>query len=173
MPSRLTHWLKSAALCLALFFPAEEVLSQPSFCVSGSMETEDSLLKQFKEKFNKEKKAHYDSLSISESEKARYLKAYENPKIAVCANPHDTSQKIVYIEYEKDWWGNLYFATQKDRKILKWIKIETYGATTKYVRWDDEKNFFYKDSTHMGTKTQNTCLIQGNSVKCKKAKQNP
>ena len=100
----------------------------------------------------------------------RYLKQYENPEIKVCPNPHNTSQKIVYIEYEKDWWGNLYFAVVQARKILKWIKIETYGATTKYVRWNDEGSFFYKDSTHRGTKTQNTCHVQESSVECKKTK---
>lgn len=170
MSLRLTRprWLKSGVLCIPLLFFMPEILSQTSFCVSGNGEAVAALLKQFKEKFHAELKAHYDSLSLSESEKNRYLEEYKNPDISVCSNPHDTSQKIVYIEYEKNWWGSLYFAIVKDSKILKWIKMETYGATTKYVRWDDKKIFFYEDSTHMGTKTQNTCFIQESSVACKK-----
>ena len=156
-------------LCFYLLFLTQEVFSQPSFCASENEETEDSLLIHFKERFNEEMKTHYDSLSISESEKRSYLKQYENPKIIVCSNSDNVSQKIVYIEYEKNWWGSLYFTVVKKRKILKWIKIETYGAITKSVRWGNTQKFFYEDSTHMGTKTQNTCLIQESSVKCKKA----
>ena len=171
---RPLNYLKSIVLCFAFLFSIPQTFSQPAFCASGTEETKDSLLKRFKENFHQKMKAHYDKLvkekAISESRKMYYLKKYENPEIKVCPNPHSTSQKIVYIEYEKNWWGSLYFTVVKDDKVLKWVPIETYGAVTESVRWDDEKTFFYKDSTHMGTKTQNTCLIQDSSVKCKKTK---
>ena len=170
MPPHLTNGFKIALLCFPLLFLTPETLSQPSFCETENVKTEDSLLKQFKEKFNAEIKAHYDSLTISESEKARHLKQYESLEITVCPNPHNTSQKIIYIEYEKDWWGSLYFTLVGEGKILKWAKIETYGTITKRVKWNDEKSFFYEDSTHMGTRTHNTCLIQDFSPKCEKPK---
>ena len=81
--------------------------------------------------------------------------------------PLNKAQKIVYIEYEKNWWGSLYFTIFKDKKILKWIKTDTYGAITTCVKWN-QNNFFYRDSTHMGTKTNNTCLLQKDLVHCKK-----
>ena len=137
------------------------------------MKTPAPLLETFKEKFNEQLNAHYDNLvkskSLSKSKKAHFLKQYKNPDITVCPNLLNTSQKIIYIEYEKNWWGNLYFTLVKDNEVLKWIKIPTYGAITTYVRWD-QNSFFYKNSTHMGTKTQNTCVIKKNSIKCKTLK---
>jgi len=115
-------------------------------------------------------KTYYDSLSISKAEKTHYLKKYKNPEIFICANPHNVSQKTVYIEYDKNWWGSFYFAVVQNNKILKWIQIKTYGAIVRHVRWNDEKNFFYEDSTHMGTRTHNTCRIQDSSVNCEKPK---
>ena len=117
--------------------------------------------------------AHYDNLvqssSISKKQKQTYLKQYENLEIKVCSNPQNTSQKIVYIEYEKNWWGKLYFTVVNKEEILRWIQINTHGAITKHVRWN-ENSFFYEDSTHSGTQTQNTCRIRKTSVSCEKLK---
>lgn len=156
-----------------LFF-ANPVLSEQSFCDTESTKVSSSLLNKFKGKFMEEMRVHYDSLvqsnSISQKQKQIYLKQYENLEIKICSNPQNTSQKIVYVEYEKNWWGRLYFTTVSKNEILRWIQINTHGAITKYVRWN--KNiFFYEDSTHSGTKTQNTCRIHKKSIDCEKLKQ--
>ena len=170
MPSLFISYLKLAFLCSPLLFLTHEALAQSSFCAINNTETEAPLLQKFKENFYHEIKVHYDKLvekkSISESRAIDAIKKYENPEIKVCPNPHNFSQKIVYIEYEDNWWGSLYFTLVKDGKILKWMKIETYGATTDYVRWNNDGSFFYKDSTHMGTRTHNTCFVRNHSVKC-------
>jgi len=117
---------------------------------------------------------HYDRLvrsnSISLFEKAQQLNRYKNPSIKIYSNPQNQSQKIVYIEYEKNWWGRLYFTLFKESSILKWIPIKTHGATTKCVQWK-KNGFFYEDSTHRGTKTKNTCLFQKETIHCKREEQ--
>ena len=166
MFSFVIPYLKLLVLVFSVLFPVHEAPAQQPFCSTKDITTTPLLL----QKFNEELTAHYDRLvaqkAISEVEKIEELKKHENPEIKVCPNPQNTAQKTVYIEYEKNWWGSLYFVVVKDHDILKWTEIETYGATTKYVQWN-EKGFFYEDSTHMGTKTQNICSIQENSVECK------
>ena len=66
----LPNYLRCIVLCFPLLLSTHQVFSQPSFCASGNEKTENSLLKQFKEKFDEEVKAHYDSFSLSEAEKA-------------------------------------------------------------------------------------------------------
>ena len=164
--------LKFIILCM-LFF-ANPVLSKRSFCSAKSMKINSSLLNKFKGKFIEEMRVHYDSLvqsnSISKKQKQIYLKQYENLEVKTCSNPQNTSQKIVYIEYEKNWWGRLYFTAVNKNEILRWTQINTHGAITKYVRWN-ENSFFYEDSTHSGTKTQNNCRVQKKSISCEKLKQ--
>ena len=164
--------LKFVILCI-LFF-THPVLSTQSFCTAENMEMNASLLNKFKGKFMEEIQAHYDSLvqshSMSKKQKQISLKQYENPEIKVCSNPQYKSQKVVYIEYEKNWWGRLYFTAVNKGEILRWNQISTHGAVTQYVRWN-ENSFFYEDSTHSGAKTQNTCQVQKKSVSCKKLKQ--
>lgn len=159
--------------CMSFFLLVPEVWSHHFTCATEDRETEASVLEIFKKKFHEQLEVHYENLvksgSISKADKARYLKQYENPDIRVCPNPRDISQKVVYIEYEKDWWGSLYFALVKDGKVSKWMAIETYGAITERVKWEEE-GFFYEESTHRGTKTQNTCLIRENSVECERVK---
>ena len=150
------------------------MLSQQSFCSNKEAKTAAALIEKFKERFMEEIKAHYtrlaDSNSISQKQKRQYLKRYENPEVKVCRNPQNASQKVVYIEYEKNWWGKLYFASVSGNEILSWNPINTHGAFVKSVRWEG-RSFFYEDSTHSGTKTQNTCRIQKNSVPCQRLKQ--
>ena len=163
--------LKFIISCM-LFF-VHPILSEQSFCANESMKISSSLLNKVKGKFMEEMQAHYNSLvqskSISQKQKQMYLKQYENLEIKICSNPQNTSQKIVYIEYEKNWWGRLYFTVFNKNEILRWIQINTHGAITKYVRWN-ENSFFYEDSTHSGTKTQNTCRVQKKSIACEKLK---
>ena len=159
---------------LYFLFLISPALSEQSFCATMDTTISTSLLGKFKAKFIEEMTAHYDSLvkshSISQKQKKTELKKYENPEITICPNPQNKSQKIIYIEYEKNWWGSLYFTVVKKDEIVRWTKMNTHGAITKYVRWN-ENSFFYEDSTHSGTKTQNTCRIQKNfSVQCEKLK---
>lgn len=159
---------------IVLCFFIHPVFSEQTFCSStANMRTSTSLLNKFKGKFMEEMQTHYNNLvqsnSISKKQKQTYLKQYEHLEITVCPNPQSTSQKIVYIEYEKNWWGKLYFTLVNKGEILKWIPIHTHGAITKYIQWS-ENSFFYEDSTHSGTKTRNTCRVQKNSIPCEKVK---
>ena len=165
--------LKFVVLCI-LFF-THPVFSERSFCSNtANMKTSTSLLNKFKAKFMAEMQAHYDSLvqsqSISQKQKQIYLKQYENLEIKICPNPQNTSQKIIYIEYEKNWWGKIYFTAVKKDEILRWTQINTHGAITQHIQWN-ENSFFYEDFTHSGTKTRNICRVQKKSVSCEKLKQ--
>ena len=167
----LINYLKHIILIFPLLLSAHIVLAQQPFCdIKTVEETEPSLLQKFEENSHKELTDYYDKLvrdkMMSEEEKTEELKQYENPEIKVCPNPHNTSQKIVYIEYEKHQRGLLYFTVVEGNNILKWIEIEAYGATIQYVQWD-ETGFFYEDSIPGGTRTQNICSFKENFLDCK------
>lgn len=163
--------MKYLVFSLALLVSMNQALAEQSFCSIAGVEVSSSLIDKFKGKFIAEKDAYYSRLvssnSISQKEKAQALKRYSNPSVRVCSNPQNTLQKVVYVEYEKNWWGNLYFAILENDEILKWNAINTYGAVTEYVRWS-EGGFFYEDSTHSGAKTQNTCHVERGSIRCQK-----
>ena len=162
-------YFKYIFCCLPFLLFSYEVLSQP-VCNTPDEEVSPSYLKDIKKRFHAKMNDHYSRLvksgALFEERKNYFLEKYKNSPIKVYSNPSNKSQKIVYIEYEKNWSGMLYFAIFIDKKASTWIKIETYGAITTCVRWKDEKSFFYADSTHMCTRTQTTCLIQNNSVHC-------
>lgn len=96
------------------------------------------------------------------------LKNFQNMETKIYSNPKDHSEKVVYIEYDKDWWGKLYFAKveKASHEIKQWTPIKTYGAIVKCVKWENAKNFLYWDSTHQGTKTKNSCSITGGISSC-------
>ena len=166
----VTIFVYFSFLCLIYLVPHES-FSQ-SLCMREDTKISSFHLEEIKKKFRKEMNDHYSHLvksnSISKSKKNKYLKRYRNPSIKTYSDPLNRLQKIVYIEYDKNWWGSLYFALFRGKEILKWIKIDTYGAITTCVRWD-KKRFFYIDSTHRGTKTKNVCFFQKGSVHCKKS----
>ena len=160
-------------LSLIFLFSFDETSSK-SLCSQKDMKVISSHLTQIKQKFHEETNNHFkfdiNSLSPEEFKKRPHLKGYKKPSIKVYSNPRNKLQKIVYIEYEKNWWGSLYFTLFKDEKISKWTKIATHGATTICVRWN-EKDFFYEDSTHMGSKTKNTCFLKSETtIHCKRHK---
>jgi len=169
----MKYCLKYLIFSLPFLTSMHQVLSEQPFCSIANMKINPSLLDKLKEKFITEMDAHYSHLvssgSISQREKVQALKKYENPSIIVCPNPQDPLQKVVYIEYEKNWWGNLYFVILENNKIFQWSAINTHGAITTHVRWNED-SFFYEDSTHSGTKTQNICHVKQGSILCQRFK---
>ncbi len=152
---------------------SRSIPSEAPLCAAVNTTISPALLDKFRGSFIKEMAAHYDRLLQSNSTsqtKEEYLKQYENPIIAVCPNPDDISQTAVYIEYEENWWGSLYFATVNKDEILGWNHIHTHGAVVQQIRWK-RGDVFYEDSTHGGAKTRNICRILRNSVSCRKLKQ--
>ena len=125
-------------------------------------------------------KADFDKLVILKQVKQKFIsglkgdyktnKKYQNPEVRIYPNPKNHNEKIIYIEPEKNWWGFLYFATFNGSKLNEWKQIETYGAITTFVEWRNN-GFFYKDSTHSGTKTENFCHVKNGSFKCVRTKE--
>ena len=152
-------------LCIMLFLSCA-VEAKSSLCRSENINTDSTVVSKLKQRFIEEIGTHYNNLSISRRQKDSYIRRYSNPDITVCTNIHKLNQKVVYIEYDRNWWGNLYFVVIKDKKILTWQKINTHGAITKYIRWRDDKSFFYEDSTHQGSRTRKLCSFQDSFVKC-------
>ena len=160
-------------IAFTLLLPIYEILAE-SPCFQADREVLSLHLEKIKKNFYEDLNAHYkldiNNLSAAELKKMPHLKRYRKPTIKVFSNPRHQNQKIVYVEYEKNWWGNLYYSLfDKSGKIAKWKKVETHGATTVCIRWKkDGQRFFYEDMTHAGHKTKNICFVQEGTVNCKK-----
>ena len=100
---------KRILFCLPFFLFSQTALSHTHFCPKEEKKVEASLFKAFKEKFIEQLNAHYDNLikskNMSEAEKARAMKQYENPNIIVCPNPQNTSKKLFILNTARTGGG--------------------------------------------------------------------
>ena len=166
------RYFKNIFFCFLFLFLGFGTLSQP-LCSKQDKEVNPLYLEEIKKRFHKELDEHYSRLveagSLFEVEKDYFLEKYSDPFIEMYSNPLNKSQKVIYIEYDKNWWGSLYFAVFENQQISKWIAISTYETTINCVRWN-KQSFFYQDSTHQGNVTRNTCVFENDSVQCEKEK---
>ena len=174
--SRVFHSYFKFIFFSFLLFLNHETLAQP-VCAEPDKTIDPSHIKEIKKNFDIEIEAHYNRLvkkgSFPKFERKKFIQIYyknyyENKAIEVYSNPRNSSQKIVYIEYDKNWWGSLYFVVFKDKKNLKWTPIPFYGAIIKCVQWD-ENSFFHESSTHQGSKAKGSCSIRKDSIQCEKS----
>lgn len=141
------------------------------FCSSDS-QISTELLNQLLKKNNDRAKSYCkNKTNCYQHNIAKAIKVYSNSK--------NKWEKVVYLERKKNWWGDLYFFQFKNNEIESWTQIKTYGAITTCVNWKTHEGsfgFFYKDSTHKGTKTENFCTVypeftkDKNPLKCKRIK---
>lgn len=167
----LIHYFKYVfVVCFAFLFLSFEVLSIP-LCAKKDKEVSSLFLEEVKKRFHKEMDEHYSRFvetgSLYEVEKEYYLEKYADPFIEVYSNPNNKSQKIVYIEYNKDWWGSLYFVVFKDQQFLQWTEIELFKVTVTCVQWNEE-DFFYQHSIYQEAVKKNTCFFKNDSIQCEK-----
>lgn len=136
-------------------------------CSNQDEEIKPAHLEEIKKKFNQEIDDHYNRLFKDKKTSApkredfvkTYYKSYnDKDAIKVYSSLHNESYKVVYIEYDKNWWGSPYFVEIKNDKITIWADATYYGATS-YCFWWEQDKFFYKTSTHMGSKATIRCIL--------------
>ena len=156
------------------------IFATESVCADQDKDIAPAHMREIKKKFDQKIDEHHSRLlqagKLFPSDRIRenFIKTYyknyrDDGSIEIYTNPNDTSQKVVYIEYERNWGGTPYFTVIKDDKIVKWVDATYYGAISSCFWWGQD-GFFYKTSTRRGSKATIRCRVREESPQCARLK---